>query len=148
MQMSYCGVCCSHCGMQTRIPKMASELKRFVQAYRYGEWIGHVTQTIEFDSFMKALSWFANSNCSGCLQGGGMPNCEVRNCYKEKGLENCYSRKNFLKCEKLGYQKETHEVDESYARIKQIGYKNWLKEQEEKATANFDNICFLEKKAT
>jgi hypothetical protein len=147
VQVSYCGVCCSHCGMQKRIPIMASELGRFIQAYRYGDWIEHMTQEFKFEIFMKGLSWFANSSCNGCLHGGGMPTCEVRNCCIEKGLKNCYFCGDFLKCEKLDYQKETYEVDKSYSRIKQIGYENWLREQEEKTGADFDNICFLEKKA-
>ena len=146
--ISYCGVCCSHCGMQVRIPKMAEELKRFVKAYRYGEWIGHVTQEFEFENFMKGLDWFANSGCSGCLQGGGMPNCEIRNCGKENNLKNCYFCKDFLKCGKLSYQRDTYKINGNYARIRQVDYEHWLEEQEEKLKANFDNIWFLEKKTS
>ena len=146
--ISYCGVCCNHCGMQTRISTMAEELKRFIHAYKYGEWIGYVTQDFEFENLMKGLNWFANSSCSGCLQGGGMPTCEIRNCCKEKGFNNCYFCNDFLKCEKLGYQRETYRINENYDRIKQVGYENWLKEQEEKLKADFDNIWFLEKKNT
>jgi hypothetical protein len=127
---------------------MAEELKRFIHAYKYGEWIGFVTQEFEFGNFMKGLNWFANSSCNGCLQGGGMPTCEVRNCCKEKGFNNCYFCNDFLKCEKLDYQRETYRINENYERIKQVGYENWLKEQEKKSEANFDNIWFLEKKNT
>jgi hypothetical protein len=134
--------------MQARVPKMAKELKRFVQAYKYGEWIAYITREFEFENFMKGLKWFANSGCIGCLQGGGMPKCEVRSCCKAKGLKNCYFCKDFLICEKLAYQRETYSIDENFARIKQIGYEGWLKEQEEKLKADFDNICFLEKKNT
>jgi len=146
VQISYCGVCCSHCGMQKRIPKMAEELKRFVQAYKYGDWIAYVTREFEFGNFMKGLNWFAGSGCKGCLQGGGMPNCEVRKCCKAKGLGNCYFCEGFSDCKKLDYQKETYKVNENYARIRQIGYEKWLKEQEGKVKADFDNICLLEKK--
>jgi hypothetical protein len=127
---------------------MAKELKRFVQAYKYGEWIAYITREFEFENFMKGLNWFANSGCIGCLQGGGMPNCEARSCCKAKGLKNCYFCKDFLECEKLAYQRETYRIDENSARIKQIGYEGWLKEQEEKLKADFDNIRFLEKKNT
>jgi hypothetical protein len=147
MVVGYCGVCCNHCGMQSRIPETAGELKRFVQAYKYGDWIQYVTRDFKFGNFVKGLNWFASSGCKGCFQGGGMPTCEVRTCCKEKGLKNCYSCKDFTKCKKLGYQKETYKIQESYERIKQIGYENWLKEQEEKAKEGFDNIHFLERKA-
>jgi len=132
--------------MQTRIPKMAEDLKRFVNAYRYGEWIGFVTQEFEFENFMKGLNWFANSGCDGCIQGGGMQNCEARNCCKTKNLKNCCFCKDFLECKKLDYQRETYKINENFLRIKQICYENWLKEQEEKLKADFDNIWFLEKK--
>jgi len=144
--ISYCGVCCNHCGMQTRIPKMAEELSRFIRAYRYGDWIGFITREFEFENFIKGLSWFANSSCSRCLKGGGMPNCETRKCCKEKGLNNCYFCDDFSKCKKLDYQREMYKINENYGRIKQVGYENWLKEQEKKSEANFDNIWFLEKK--
>lgn len=125
---------------------MAEELKRFVQAYKYGDWIQHIAQDFEFGNFMKGLNWFANSGCNGCLQGGGMPNCEIRTCCKEKGLRNCYFCRDFEECEKLGYQKATYKINDSYIRINQIGYENWLKEQKEKASKGFDNIHFLEQK--
>jgi hypothetical protein len=132
--------------MQKCTPKMAKELKKFVEAYRYEEWIAYVTQAFDFKNFMRGLEWFVNSGCGGCLQSGGMPNCEVRNCCIEKSLKNCYFCKDFLKCKKLAYQKETYRISENYDRIKRIGYEKWLKEQEEKLREDFDNIYFLEKK--
>ncbi|MGQ9545288.1 MAG: hypothetical protein ACUVQX_05830 [Candidatus Bathycorpusculaceae bacterium] len=118
------------------IPNIAKELKRFVNAYRYDEWIGYVTKDFEFENFMKGLNWFANSSCTECLQGGGMPKCEVRNC--------CYFCKNFSTCEKLSYQKETYRIDQNYEKIKRIGYEKWLKEG--KLKENFDNIYYLGKR--
>ena len=146
LTIGYCGVCCNHCGMLSNIPKMAEELKRFIQAYKYGDWIPHITRDFEFVNFIKGLNWFANSCCNGCLQDGGMPNCEVRTCCKEKGLINCYSCRDFEECEKLDYQKATYKINDSYTRINQIGYKNWLKEQKEKASKGFDNIHIIEQK--
>lgn len=146
VQISYCGVCCDHCGMRKRIPQMAEELKRFVDAYRYDEWITYVTKDFEFENFRKGLSWFANSFCSGCLQEGGIPTCEIRDCCKTKHLKNCYFCEDFLMCDKLGYQKETYKINENYEVVRQIGYENWLKEQQKKLEANFDNIWYLEKR--
>jgi len=142
--IGYCGVCCDHCGMRTRIPEMAEELKRHIEAYGYGEWIHNVTQDFDFDNLMKGLNWFANSSCSGCFEGGGMPRCAVRACCLRKKLRNCYFCEGFPNCEKLTYQKETYQITKHYERIKQIGYENWLTEQEKK-TKNFDNIEYLRK---
>jgi hypothetical protein len=132
--------------MRNRIPKMANDLRRFVEAYRYGEWIGYVTQGFDFKNFLNGLGWFSRSGCKGCLNSGGMPNCEVRTCCKGKSLSNCYFCEDFSKCAKLAYQKETYKIEENYTRIKQVGYEQWLKEQELKSKDNFDNIRYLEKK--
>jgi hypothetical protein len=91
--------------MQVYIPKMAEELKRFVQAHGYGEWIEHVTQDFDFENLMKGLEWFANSGCLGCIQGGGMPNCKVRNYCIEKGLEKLLFLRRFSKVRKTQLSK-------------------------------------------
>jgi len=144
--IGYCGVCCNHCGMHTRIPEMAKELKRFIETYRYGEWIRNITQDFDFNNSMKGLNWFANSSCSGCLKGGGMPRCDVRICCVKKKLQNCYFCQEFSRCKKLNCQKETYQVEKHWEKIKQIGYKDWLREQEKKIKENFDNIEYLEKR--
>ncbi|MCL6579669.1 MAG: DUF3795 domain-containing protein [Candidatus Bathyarchaeota archaeon] len=144
--IGYCGVCCDHCGMRTRIPEMAKDLKRFIDAYGYAEWIHKITQDFNFDNLIKGLNWFANSSCSSCLKGGGMPRCEVRICCLRKKLKNCYFCEEFSGCEKLSYQKETYRIGENYERIKQIGYANWLREQEKKTKEKYDNIEYLEKR--
>jgi len=144
--IGYCGVCCNHCGMQARIPEMAVELKRFIEAYGYGEWIQTITRDFDFNNLMKGLNWFANSSCPSCLKGGGMPRCEVKVCCLQKKLKNCYFCEEFSRCAKLSYQKETYRVEKHYGRIRQIGYESWLGEQEEKIKENFDNIEYLEKR--
>ncbi len=146
--IGYCGVCCNHCGMQTRIPEMARKLKRFIDAYGYGVWINNITQEFDFNNMMKALDWFAQSTCSNCLKGGGMPHCEVRICCSKKKLKNCYFCEEFSRCEKLGYQKGTYQIGGHHERIKQIGYEHWLNEQESRIKENFDNIEYLERRGS
>lgn len=146
MLLGYCGVCCDHCGMRTRIPEISKNLKRFIDAYGYAEWIHNITQDFNFGNLMKGLNWFANSSCLGCLKGGGMPHCDVKVCCLGKKLENCYFCEDFSSCERLSYQKETYSIGENYERIKQISYANWLREQEKKTNENFDNIKYLEKR--
>ena len=75
-----------------------------------------------------------------------MPHCDVRVCCLERKIENCYFCESFSGCENLSYQKETYQVEEHFEKIKQIGYENWLREQEKKIEENFDNIEYLRKK--
>jgi len=64
----------------------------------------------------------------------------------KRKLENCYFCQVFLRCKKLNYQKETYQVEKHFEKIKQIGYENWLREQERKIKEDFDNIEYLEKR--
>jgi hypothetical protein len=124
---------------------MAAELKRFVDVYGYSEWIGNVNSGFDFQNFIAGLEWFASSNCTGCLRGGGMPRCLIRDCCSEKKLQNCYSCPEFGSCDKNNYQKQTYRIGAHYARIAQTGYGKWLMEQKKKARTGFDNIEYLEK---
>lgn len=132
--------------MQKRIPEKARDLRRFIEAYRYSDWIEHMTRDFDYPNLIKGLQWFTNSACRGCGAGGGMPSCEVRECCRKKGYENCYSCGDFSSCRKLGYQKETYKIDHEYQQIRKIGYEKWRKMQEEKARVGFDNIVLLERK--
>jgi hypothetical protein len=145
-EIGYCGVCCEHCGMRERIPKMAIELKTFVDAYGYSEWIENVNSGFDFQSFIAGLKWFASSNCVGCSKGGGMPKCSIRDCCSEKNLRNCYFCPRFVSCGKNQYQKLTYRIGDHYAQIARIGYGKWLAEQKRRDKSGFDNIEYLEKK--
>lgn len=122
---------------------MVRELKRFIEAYKYGEWVPNITQDFDFDNFIKGLNWFGTSDCPGCLKGGGIPRCDVRICCLRRKLKNCYFCVEFLDCKKLSYQKETYLIEEHYKRISKVGYKNWVKELKMKKE-NYDNIGYLE----
>lgn len=127
---------------------MAIELRRFIKAYRYGEWIHNVTQDFDFNNLIKGLNWFAKSGCPNCLKGGGMPRCDVRVCCLKRKLKNCYFCEEFSRCEKLDYQKETYQIEKHFEKIRQLGYEDWLRKQEKKTEENFDNIEYLIKRRT
>ncbi len=41
--------------MRERIPRMAIEMKRFIDAYRYAEWIDNVSSSFDFGNFAVGL---------------------------------------------------------------------------------------------
>lgn len=143
VEIARCGVCCEQCRMQKRIPRMATEMNRFVDAYGYSQWIRNVTSDFDFDNFLVGLKWFASSGCAGCSRGGGMPKCEVRDCCSQKKLQDCYRCPQFTSCNKNLYQKQTYRIGDQYARIAQTGYSKWLQEQRRKTRNGFDNIEYL-----
>jgi len=51
--------------------------------------------TCDYDEFLKGVGWLSSQTkpCAGCRFGGGWswwPDCPVRDCCIEKGLDFCY----------------------------------------------------------
>ena len=65
--------------------------------------------------------------CAGCLKGDGDPNCEVRTCADEKGLENCAHCEVFA-CDKLKAKMNiVEEKVEDISSIPEDDYKLFIK---------------------
>jgi len=65
---------------------------------------------------------------------------------REKEIEKLLLLSRIFKVKKLSYQKETYQVEKHFEKIRQIGYEDWLREQEKKIKENFDYIEYLEKR--
>ncbi len=101
--------------------------------------IADASNACNFDEFIKGLRWLASQDipCKGCRFGGGWswwPDCPVRDCAQEKGIDFCYQCADFP-CKKLqeepllNRKKETIEVN---YQIKKIGIENHLERLKEK----------------
>jgi len=59
---------------------------------------------VDFSQLDKTLNWLqANTNCPGCEQGGGPPDCAIRSCSKEKGYELCSECSDLDECDKFNF---------------------------------------------
>ena len=103
-------------------------------------------KSFRFKEFRKGLEWFANAQCSMCLNGGGAP-CKNRKCASEKKLKSCLLCDDYLTCERTQYQREWYPfVVDNYNRVKQVGFQKHPEEEEERARAGVDLMGHLERR--
>lgn len=64
--------------------------------------------------------------------GGGNPFCSIRRCCRKKGIESCAECEEFP-CKRLEWISKRYRNwnVKNLKRIKEVGYKRWLKEKEE-----------------
>ena len=145
-QYGICGVYCGQCpNGNGRVKMMAQELKRLVDTTRYN-WLNDVVKSFSFNEFRKGLEWFSNAQCPMCLKGGGAP-CENKKCTAKKNLRSCLLCDDYLTCKNTEYQRDFYPfVAENYARVKQVGFKKYVEEEEERANACVDLMGHLERR--
>jgi Protein of unknown function (DUF3795) len=141
-----CGVYCGQCpNGNGRVTMMAMELKRLIDTTRYN-WVNDSVKSFSFDEFRKGLEWFSDSQCPMCLRGGGAP-CENKKCTAKKNLQSCLLCDEYLTCKNTEYQRGTYPfVTGNYARVKQVGFRKYLAEEEERAKAGVDLMGHLERR--
>ena len=141
-----CGVYCGQCPSGNgRVRFMAGELKRLVDTTRY-EWSENEVNLFQFKEFRKGLEWFSSSQCPMCLNIEN-PWCKNRECASEKGIKSCLLCSDFLSCQDTDYQREWYPfVVDNYNRVREIGFEEYLKEEEEKARAGVDLMSHLERR--
>ena len=96
-KVAYCGLDCESCGERTKekresarklqdfVPEMDSYVQ-YLQDPRYKGW----------SVFKEVLSAIAeHPDCPTCRQGGGLPDCEIRNCAREREVTFCYMCSSF-----------------------------------------------------
>ena len=138
----YCGQCPSGNG---RVRFAAGELKRLVDTTRYG-WLEEAEKSFKFSEFRRGLEWFSQTQCQGCLKGGGAP-CENRRCAAERKLASCLQCGDYMICHFTEYQRSMYPfVAENYARVKEVGLEKHLEEEEERARAGVSLMSHLERR--
>jgi len=100
---------------------IAGELKRLVDTVRY-DWTEDVVKSFSFKEFRKGLEWF-------------------------KKLESCLLCGDYLTCEHTEYHRDWYPfVIDNFERVKQVGFKKHLEEEEERARAGVDLMGHLERR--
>ena len=92
MRESYCGLC-DQCplGSQDFLESLAKVKNHVNQLPVY--WWTHCFPGVEgfsFPEFFKGLEWFlSNTNCAGCKKGGGLEQCPLRDCARQRQVAQC-----------------------------------------------------------
>ena len=134
--VTYCGLCCGLCAQRAGIPLRARALRESLSKEGYELWAKEIAGFNEFWAFLSDLC-DPEKCCPGCRQGGGYPLCSIRKCAGERKVAIC------VLCEEYPC-KRVLELAERYPillsdgkRMRRIGVKSWIREQEERAKTGF-----------
>ena len=141
--MTYCGVyggTCAYYIGRTVLRETASQLSELADALGFQYWMPERVKDFDYREFHKGLaflsdpeSWFVCIKC--CRDGYGRPDCPMRNCCRERGLDICFDCEEFP-CKKIKWDARALERAEEY---KKLGKDEWWRAQEEKANQGFEH---------
>jgi hypothetical protein len=129
--VTYCGLYCGLCAERTRIPRQAAALKQAMAEEGWPFWGHTIPGFCGFWEFLEKLD--ADGGCPGCRAGGGYPECQIRRCARERGLDLCNECADFpcSYVEALAARYPTLLADNH--RLQAVGLDRWLSEQQERA---------------
>jgi hypothetical protein len=135
----YCGACARWCGY-TEFRDLVVLLAEWVDAQGFQYWMPQEMQEFDYREFRKGLGFFGKSDTwlvcqKGCRGGDGNPECEIRKCCKERGLETCFDCGEFP-CARF---REDPEMIERARQYKALGKLEWLRRQIERANRGFES---------
>jgi len=127
-----CALCDYHRGT---IVEAARGFLAYAEKYGSLRLIAEYAGAYDFDEFMRGLRWIASREepCRGCRMGGGWswwPDCPVRDCVIEKGLDFCHQCGGFP-CRRLRENPllaHKNRIIEANEKIMERGIGDWVKE--------------------
>ena len=135
--VAYCGLHCKLCCTMSRIPQQASALRETLSKggwEHFGEFV-----MSDFRGFWADLEMLCElaETTQGCKGGCGAPDCGIRACARERGVEVCSECPEFP-CERvqtLG-RAYPHLIADG-RRQQEIPLEAWVAEQEQRARTGF-----------
>lgn len=131
--VGYCGLYCGLCAHRNRIPQRAKLLRETLHEEGMDSWHKYYPSMKDtFPTFWKFLDSLVKMDCT-CRTGGGPPDCKIRICAKEKGVDLCPFCAEYP-CSLIESLAEHYVmVIQDGKRLRKIGLKAWVKEQEARA---------------
>ena len=129
---SYCGLHCLDCIPSNR--KLFSEVKELenlladLQFEKYAEFKSGKDEIFrEYPKFIRVLREIGELECfAPCREGGGNPNCKIRECVLNRNYAGCWECDNYKDCELLQPLKRVHPNLEYHLElIQKEGLENW-----------------------
>ena len=130
--IAYCGLNCRMCNLTTILPETAQKLYQIMKDDGW-EFFGSIVHK-EFNDFWKVLNSLAGlqENCPLCKGGCGNPDCKLRICAREKGLEVCAFCNSYPCADLQEFQKGRYTfLEANNLSLREKGLERWLAEQEE-----------------
>lgn len=120
--IAYCGLYCPECPAYTQsIASLAADLHKELKRNELGKLsplLAKIPQFSAFKHYQKfsdLLGTMMKMVCKKpCRAGGGSPDCQIRKCVKDKGLDGCWQCGDFQKCKTLKLLEKYGDVDKTY----------------------------------
>jgi hypothetical protein len=137
-EVAYCGLYCPNCGMKCHLPQRASALVEEMKAHGWDKW-GPVFEG--FVPFWKFLQGLADTSVPKHCRDDtcGDPNCPIRKCAEKKGIDACPFCDDYP-CKMISdFSKSNPTMIFDGQRMKEIGMRAWIAEQE---TRRRNGFCY------
>lgn len=100
-----CGVSCPlGCGT---VAETAGRARDFIRECKISEWAPFVSEEgerIDWENMAAGLEWMKKyATCAGCESGGGPPDCTIRICARDRGIELCSSCDDLSSCKNFAW---------------------------------------------
>ena len=131
----YCGLYCENCAVKAKVEPAAQVLYNEMKEAGFEGIMPFMPDGDSFWRFLKSTA--QNGTCVSCQEGSGNPNCTIRMCAKEKGIEACalcesYPCEHFARTfEVYGILKEDNEL------LREKGFDEWGTLQDERKSQGF-----------
>ena len=106
-QFGPCGILCGSCPLGSGAAADSAGLTRkHITDCQIPMWSPFVPggEAIDWASVDKALDWMTTyARCAGCRNGGGLPDCAIRICARERGYELCSSCADLEGCNRFDW---------------------------------------------
>ena len=131
----YCGLYCENCSVRAKINPAAKVLYNEMKAAGFDEIVQFIPGGDSFWPFLKDMA--ENGTCISCREGSGNPNCAVRICAENKGIEMCAFCDSYP-CELFtDFLKGYPILENDNALLREQGYDAWFKLQDERRAKGF-----------
>ena len=133
--MCYCGLYCGNCAVKAKADPAAQVLYAEMKKAGFEEFISMIPDGTEFWRYLKGMA--DEGTCRSCREGSGYPDCPIRLCAKEKGIELCALCQEYP-CEHFDeMQKAQPSIIADNALLREHGLDAWGKLQDERRARGF-----------
>ena len=109
-QAGPCGIICVSCPLGNgAVAESASRTRKNIADYKIAMWSPFVPggEAIDWAAVDRGLDWLEKyAVCAGCGNGGGPPDCTIRICAREKGIDLCSSCPDLEGCTRFEWLQE------------------------------------------
>jgi hypothetical protein len=131
----YCGLYCGNCAVKVKVEPASKVLYEEMKKAGFEDVIHSIPDGDKFWPFLKGMA--IGGVCVSCKEGSGDPNCAIRRCAKEKGVEMCALCASYP-CELFEkYFGEYPLLLNDNALLREKGMGEWSKLQDERQARGF-----------